>query len=183
MLKLNDLRWAELEGTYSNGMNVAEQLTALMEGRLSSDSESHLWQELCHEYESSTAGYASVPHLVSLAETATPDRALFLLAISAHILASAQRKASRDIPVVLHSGLEGALARGIPVLQSLLGSSNLLAADAARIFAYTAAAFLKNPKLFFQIEGLDCASRCPSCGKDLHEGRNLEWKDHPVFPQ
>jgi hypothetical protein len=155
-LDLNDPRWRELPGTYSDGPHIAEQLSLLTSGQMKEEEEERFWQELCHEYESTPAGYASIPHLISLAEKVPAGRALFVLAMAGHVLACAERSASHRVPEFLKPSLRLAANRALKKLSSLIGAELPHSTANTKALAYTIAAFRNEPRLHFKIEGLDC---------------------------
>ena len=164
LLELSDPRWKDLKATYSNGTIVAAQLADLEAGRLLNESESVLWQELCHEYESTEAGYAAIPHLVRMSEQAEGERALFLLGIAAYVLSCAQREVSQEMPDFLRPSLDVACKRALGRDGTLLKQVSPSPAN-SKALAYMVAAFMKDAQLFFAIEGLDARVTCPKCAE------------------
>lgn len=171
ILELSDPRWEQMNGTYSGGEHVAAQVADLVSGRLSKESENHLWQELCHEYESTRAGYAAIPHLVRLSEKADGERALLLLGTAAFVLSCAQRRASHQIPELLRPSLDVASQRALKRIGLLLDGEVKPSPANTRTLAYTIASFMKNAQLFFDIEGLDCEVKCPKCDHEFMPAR------------
>ena len=168
MLELSDPRWGELRSTYGNGASVVPQLAALKGGNLSKEKQSILWQEFCHEYESTEVGYAAVPHLVQMSEASEGDQAIFLLGVSAYVVACAQRHASNEIPEFLRSFLDDACERAIQRIALLLPEVRSSTGN-VKSLTYIIAAFLRDAPLFFAIEGLDSGFKCPNCGEVVYQ--------------
>ena len=168
MLDLTDPRWKELKATYSNGSTVAKQLSALKRGELSKGEEENFWQELCHQDDSTESGYAAIPHLVTFAENAEVERALFVLGMSAHILCCSALPRSHRIPDFLRSSLDQAAQSGLGQLGELLVRRGVPQGQAnTRAFLSAIAGFMKELELYLAIEGFDCLIKCPQCGHDF----------------
>jgi hypothetical protein len=65
-MKLDDQRWAELEGGYRTQYDPRKALRALEYGKDDSPAWSELWNELHHQGDVGDASYAALPHLVRI---------------------------------------------------------------------------------------------------------------------
>lgn len=165
MLELNDSRWSQLKATYSSGTTVARQLLALRSGELSKEDEENFWQELCHQDDSTEAGYAAVPHLVQMAETTGSEQSLFLLGMAANIVCCSTLPRSHKVPDFLSNPLSEASRLGLHQLGELLRAGNLPQGQAnTRGFLSAIAGFSKEAEIYLAIESFDCLVKCPRCG-------------------
>src|SRR4051794_31325944 len=101
MLDLDDARWRSLRSTYTSGAIVATRLRALEQNDLSPPDRDMLFQELCHQYTATEAGYAAAPHLIRLALGRSAGESLELLTFAAHIGSCAQLASSHAVPPFL----------------------------------------------------------------------------------
>ena len=73
MLDLNNSLWDKLDGGYRVPYNPAKALAAITSNKNAKNGWEELWNELHHQGDVGVASYATVPHLVSHAETSNTD--------------------------------------------------------------------------------------------------------------
>jgi hypothetical protein len=166
MLSLNDPRWSTLQSNYTNGAQVARLLVKLEMDKLEEEEKERLWQELCHQYTASQAGYAAIPHLVRIAGESASQRALELLGQAAHILACLHLPGSDPVPEFLTDGVELAYQQGIEVVGAILAAADPAQEEVHYLLA-SLASLLKFPDLYFLLEGADMPYECPNCQEEL----------------
>src|SRR6185503_8737137 len=108
MLTLDDPQWSSLRGTYTTGDTVAHLLRQLETAWLPKEDWDNLYQECCHQYTSTEAGYAAAPHLIRMATKRQPREAFELLRLAAHIMSCARSAGSHRLPAFLDASLPAA---------------------------------------------------------------------------
>lgn len=167
MMDLDDPRWSSLSSTYTSGAVVATLLRKLESGTLSGEEEEDFWQELCHQHDSTEAGYAAVPHLIRLAQGRALDKQLEYLSFAAHILSCGQRERSDLIPEYMLSNLAAAQQAGLAATLALLARGPWKPGEVRYLLA-TVASFLGRHELYFLLEGADCGFECPGCHATIY---------------
>jgi hypothetical protein len=162
MLDLNDPRWTSLSSTYTSGAVVSTLLSKLESGTLDASEKDQLLQELCHQYDSTEAGYAAVPHLIRASHGRPPEEELELLSFAAHIVSCGQRETSDLIPDFLAADLAAAQQDGLAAALALM-SREPPDPNYVRYRLATLASFLGRHELYFLLEGAGCGIECPNC--------------------
>jgi hypothetical protein len=166
VLDLNDPRWNSLSSTYTSGAVVSALLGKLESGTLEASERDQLLQELCHQYDSTEAGYAAVSHLIRASHGRPPGEAFELLSFAAHIVSCGQRETSDLIPDFLADDLTEAQQVGLAATLALL-SRQLPSPNDVRYFLAALASFLGRHELYFLLEGADCGIECPNCHDEI----------------
>jgi hypothetical protein len=167
MLDLSDPRWSALSSTYTSGAVVSVLLGKLESGTLDASEKEQLLQELCHQYDSTEAGYAAVTHLIRASHGRPPDEGLELLSFAAHIMSCGQRETSDLIPDFLAADLTAAQQDGLAATLALM-SRQSPEPTYVRYFLATLASFLGRHELYFLLEGADCGIECPNCHHEVY---------------
>jgi len=165
MLDLNSPRWRELRDAYGAAQDIPHALRELAD-RSSSGVWEKLWSALCHQGTVYSATYASIPHVVAIAERQSlPDQVDYWSFVGA--VAAATRASAA--PPDLRGDYEAALDRSAPWIMRLLASQPkdrssvvyLLAAMAAVRGAGDLASLLEG------IVDEELTGRCPACSVDV----------------
>jgi hypothetical protein len=167
MLDLNDPAWSSLSSTYTSGAVVSALLGKLESGALEASEEDQFFQELCHQYDSTEAGYAAVPHLIRTSHGRPPQEELELLVFAAHIVSCGQREKSDLIPDFLASDFAKAQQAGVSATLALIQRESWDPGETRHLLA-TLASFLGRHELYFLLEGADCGIECPNCHHELY---------------
>jgi len=165
MLELNDPRWKQLHGNYTNGDRVAGLLTEANKGTQPEDWYDDLFQELCHQYTVSEAAFPALPHLVALASQ-NPELGAELLILAASCCTYADSLGSAASPTEFAAEWQKAVADAIPLAAQLLSVPVAHGPD-LRYLLFCLASFNGQHPLAMAIESLDTLLTCPNCGFEI----------------
>ncbi len=153
MLSLSDPRWAEYNGNYTNGTNVA---TLLVQARTVEDFWSwyeELNQELCHQYTVSEAAYPAAPHLVVLAREKPLERKFFLVLLGVcHTFSDPLLE--KTLPADIRQSWNLSAQEALPLLLEIFTQQQNNISDTHHLLV-SLAAFTGHPGLAQALEGLD----------------------------
>lgn len=162
MLELDDPRWKQLHGNYTNGGHVAELLSEASKGTPSEDWYDDLFQELCHQYTVSEAAYAALPHLVDISSRLeNVSKELLILAAACYTFAA--QPGAAEMPAEFEAEWHAAARSAIPAAAKLLADP-ISDESELRYLLLSLASFNGKHDLAIAIESLDTLVECPNCG-------------------
>lgn len=120
-LSLTDPRWRELRSSYNGTGNVVMWLAEAHDtGGLSDERLGQIINEVQHQGGTSTAMYAVAAHLIELARTAPPEKALTLLTHAGLIHARSDAPGAVSCPAFLRDEFVRQASEGAGMLSPLL---------------------------------------------------------------
>jgi hypothetical protein len=166
MLSLDDPRWETLTHAYGAAADTPSRLRELATGAPSEELTEALWSSLWHQGDVYTASYAAAPHVVEAAATMVPEQRLQWLVLALGIGAAARQPGAPPVPDDLAPGMEGAAARGRPLVSELVSTRQWDAAD-CRYVTGLVAIVAGHPQFGLELFGLDGGIPCPSCEAEI----------------
>lgn len=168
MLALDDDQWDALKGNSGqSGRCVAEYVRKLRNRTLTKNELDLLYQEMCHQYTTSWAGLAAVPHVLEVASTRAYPENLNLLSLAAHTYACAAPARNESLPECVREPLHNARQVGFALARDGLVLNECTDTDIQYLLA-AIAGFSDQYGLYSVLENLDCGIECPSCGHEIY---------------
>jgi len=153
LLQLDDPQWAQYKGNYTSGANVAKLISDLRIGSPTGDRYEEIFQELLHQYTLSEVAYASVPHLVEIAENNLYPRKEIMVLVGGCYAHSTDPGAPEIPPLLVESWMD-AQTRSLPIILNVLEEQQLDGNDIRYLLSSLAAIKGQN-EMSIAIEALE----------------------------